>query len=32
MQKINMGNFVQAIEHDMHMYAKFVDFTFYVFL
>jgi hypothetical protein len=27
-----MGNFLQAIEHDVHMYEKFGDFTFYVFL
>jgi hypothetical protein len=26
-----MGNFIQATEHDLHMYAKFRDFTFYVF-
>jgi hypothetical protein len=29
--KINMSNFVQATEHNMHTYAKFGDFTFYVF-
>jgi hypothetical protein len=27
-----MINFVYAKEYDMHMYAKFGDFTFYVFL
>jgi hypothetical protein len=27
-----MDNFLQATEHDVHMYAKFGDFTFYVFL
>jgi hypothetical protein len=26
-----MGNFVQATEYDVHMYAKFRDFTFHVF-
>jgi hypothetical protein len=26
-----MINFVQATEHDVHMYAKFGDFTFYGF-
>jgi hypothetical protein len=30
-QKINMSNFVQGDEHDVHMYAKFEDFTFYDF-
>jgi hypothetical protein len=29
---INMGNFVQAIEHDFHMYTKFGGLTCYVFL
>jgi hypothetical protein len=27
-QELNMGNFVQATEHDVHMYAKFGGFTF----
>jgi hypothetical protein len=27
-----MGNFVQATDHDVHMYAKFGDCTFYVLL
>jgi hypothetical protein len=27
-----MSNFLQATEHDVHMYAKFGDFIFYVFL
>jgi hypothetical protein len=27
-QEINMINFVQAIEHDVHMYAKFGYFIF----
>jgi hypothetical protein len=27
-----MINFVQATEHDVHMYAKFGYFTFYEFL
>jgi hypothetical protein len=27
-----MGNFLQAIEHDVHMYAKLGDLDFYVFL
>jgi hypothetical protein len=31
-QKINMSNFVHATEHDVHMYAKFGDLTFYEFL
>jgi hypothetical protein len=25
-----MINFVQAIEHDVHMYAKFGDLTFFM--
>jgi hypothetical protein len=29
---IIMGNFVQAMENDVHMYAKFGGLTFYVFL
>jgi hypothetical protein len=28
---IIMGNFVQAMENDVHMYAKFGGLTFYVF-
>jgi hypothetical protein len=28
----NMDNFVQDIEHDVHMYEKFGDLTFYDFL
>jgi hypothetical protein len=31
-QKLNMSNFWEATEHYVHMYAKFKDFTFYVFL
>jgi hypothetical protein len=31
-QEINMGNFLQATEHDVHMYAKFGKLTFYVLL
>jgi hypothetical protein len=31
-QKSNMDNFVQATEHGVHMYTKFGDFMFYVFL
>jgi hypothetical protein len=31
-QEINIGNFVQATEHDMHMYAKFGGLSFYGFL
>jgi hypothetical protein len=30
--KINMSNFVQATEHDVHMHAKFGGLAFYVFL
>jgi hypothetical protein len=26
-QKLNMRNFVQATEHDVHLYEKFGDFT-----
>jgi hypothetical protein len=26
-QKLNMSNFVQTTEYDVHMYAKFGDFT-----
>jgi hypothetical protein len=29
---INMSNFIQATEHDVHMYAKFGGLAFYVFL
>jgi hypothetical protein len=31
-QKINLSNFVQAIENVAHMYAKFGGFNFCVFL
>jgi hypothetical protein len=31
-QEINMINFVHATENDVHIYAKFGDFTFYRFL
>jgi hypothetical protein len=31
-KEINMGNIIQATENDVHMYSKFGDFTFYVFL
>jgi hypothetical protein len=31
-QEINMGNFVQANGHYVHMYTKFGDFIFYRFL
>jgi hypothetical protein len=31
-QEINMRNFLQASEHDMHMYAKFGGLTIYEFL
>jgi hypothetical protein len=31
-QEINMINFVQATENDVHMYAKFGYLTFYAFL
>jgi hypothetical protein len=31
-QEINMSNFLQATEHDVHMYAKLGDLTFYAFL
>jgi hypothetical protein len=30
--KINMRNFVQSTEHDVHMYAKFGGLTCYKFL
>jgi hypothetical protein len=31
-QEINMGNFVQAKEYDVHMYASFGGLAFYGFL
>jgi hypothetical protein len=31
-QEINMNSFIQATKHDVHMYEKFRDFTFYVCL
>jgi hypothetical protein len=31
-QKINMSNFLYTNDNDVHMYAKFGGFTFYVFL
>jgi hypothetical protein len=31
-QELNMIYFSQATEHYVHMYTKFKDFTFYVFL
>jgi hypothetical protein len=31
-QELNMSNFSQATEHDVHMYAKFGYLYFYVFL
>jgi hypothetical protein len=31
-QEINMINFLQATEHDVHMYAKFGGLTCYEFL
>jgi hypothetical protein len=31
-QELNMGNFIQATEHDVHMYAKFGYLTFCGFL
>jgi hypothetical protein len=31
-QELNMGNFVKAMDHDVHMYAKFGYFNFYGFL
>jgi hypothetical protein len=31
-QEINISNFVQATENGVHIYAKFGDFTFYIFL
>jgi hypothetical protein len=31
-EDINMRNFAQGTEHDVHKYAKFGDFTFYAFL
>jgi hypothetical protein len=30
-QEINMDNFVQATEHDVHMYTKFGGLDFYEF-
>jgi hypothetical protein len=32
MQETNMSNFVQAIEHEVYMYAKFEQLTIYRFL
>jgi hypothetical protein len=29
-KELNMSNFVQANDHDVHMYAKFGGLTFYV--
>jgi hypothetical protein len=31
-QELNMGNFVQPTENNVHIYEKARDFTFYVFL
>jgi hypothetical protein len=31
-KEINMNNFVQTTEHDVHMYAKFGGLTVYEFL
>jgi hypothetical protein len=31
-QELNMTNFSQATANDVHMYAIFKDFNFYVFL
>jgi hypothetical protein len=31
-RKINMINFVQANDYDVHMYAKFWGLNFYVYL
>jgi hypothetical protein len=31
MQETIMSNFIQATEYDVHMYAKFGDFTFCAF-
>jgi hypothetical protein len=31
-QETNMGNFVQSIENDVHMYAKFGGLDLYIFL
>jgi hypothetical protein len=31
-QKLNMNYFIQATEHDVHMYAKFEYFNFYEIL
>jgi 3'-phosphoadenosine 5'-phosphosulfate sulfotransferase len=28
-QEINMTNFIKVNEHDVHLFAKFGDFTFY---
>jgi hypothetical protein len=30
-QELNMGNFVQANEYDVHMYAKFQDVYKYIY-
>jgi hypothetical protein len=31
-QEINMGNFLQATQHDVHMYAQFGGLFFYEYL
>jgi hypothetical protein len=31
-QEINMGNFVESTEYDVHMYATFGGLAFYAFL
>jgi hypothetical protein len=31
-KELNIRNFVQSTERDVHMYAKFGGFTFYIFL
>jgi hypothetical protein len=31
-QELNMGNFIQATENDVHMYAQFGGLTFYEYL
>jgi hypothetical protein len=31
-QEINLSNFLQATEHDVHMYTKFGGLTYYEFL
>jgi hypothetical protein len=31
-QEISMGNFVQATDHDVHMYKKFGELNLYEFL